>query len=486
VGAPSPFLTWEVGESIAFSGTGTDPEDVTIGPEDMEWNLLLHHCETPSDCHVHVIETRTGVSSGTFVAVDHELPSHLEVELTVTDSGGLTDVDSVEIYPETVDITFESVPSGLVLTAGGENTNTTPFVHTAIVGGDVGVLAPTPQAVGSTGYDFDSWSDGGARNHIITAPASPITLTATYVEGAPPTCGGLAQEAENGTLLGRFTAGVDAAASNNGFVHAPEGSGSSSTFSSGNGVEFCMAVATSGTYRIQADVLAQNGGSNSFFVQVDGGPVWLWDVDTGTTYDNQFVKDRALGTISLDLTPGDHTVGVYLREDGTRLDTIELVNMGGGPPTCGGLTQEAEAGTVFGSFAAGSDAAASGGAYVHAPPGSGSSSGSFSTADGVEFCVDVTTAATYRLAGNVYAADGGSNSFYVQVDGGTVWLWDVDVNTTYENQEVHDRSPVPATVSLGVGSHTIGVYLREDGARLDTIEVIETAFGTGANAQIGQ
>jgi hypothetical protein len=50
-------------------------------------------------------------------------------------------------------------------------------------------------AVGSTntvtaqnvaGFDFQSWSDGGARSHLVVAPATPTTLTAQYrvLEGA--------------------------------------------------------------------------------------------------------------------------------------------------------------------------------------------------------------------------------------------------------------------------------------------------------------
>ena len=48
----------------------------------------MQHC--PSDCHSHIIETFSGVKSGTFVAPDHEYPSHLLLSVDVTDSGGLT------------------------------------------------------------------------------------------------------------------------------------------------------------------------------------------------------------------------------------------------------------------------------------------------------------------------------------------------------------------------------------------------------------
>jgi hypothetical protein len=80
----------------------------------------------------------------------------------------------------------------------------------------------------------------------------------------------------------------------------------------------------------------------------------------------------------------------------------------------------------------------------------------------------------YRLAGNVHAADAGSDSFFVQVDGGEVWLWDIGLNTSYDLFNVVDRATGAVSVALGVGEHTVGVYLREDGTRLDTIQLINT------------
>ena len=45
----------------------------------------MQHC--PSDCHSHIIETFSGVKSGTFEAPDHEYPSHLLLSVDVTDFG---------------------------------------------------------------------------------------------------------------------------------------------------------------------------------------------------------------------------------------------------------------------------------------------------------------------------------------------------------------------------------------------------------------
>ncbi len=156
-------------------------------PARLDWQLNLHHCNqgNPNDCHVHVVENQSGVSSGNFVAPDHEYPSHLEIVLTATDSGATTGTDTVDLQPDTVDLTFNTVPQGLDLTVGTK-TEAAPFTDTFIIGSVNTVSAITPQSFGGTTYEFASWSDGGAQSHDITAPSVPQAFTATYT---PTACG---------------------------------------------------------------------------------------------------------------------------------------------------------------------------------------------------------------------------------------------------------------------------------------------------------
>jgi glucose/arabinose dehydrogenase len=176
--APTAATTWAVGETIAFSGTGTDAQDGTVPGSRMSWKLIMHHC--PGGCHEHEITTFTG-ASGSFPAPDHEYPSHLELRLTVTDAHGLTGTQSVLLQPKTVQLTLRSSPPGLRLGFNAEQA-VTPFTRTVIVGSSVSLSAPTPQ--GDQG--FASWSDGGAAAHNITAPASAAAYTATYETVAGP------------------------------------------------------------------------------------------------------------------------------------------------------------------------------------------------------------------------------------------------------------------------------------------------------------
>ena len=112
--APASSLTWPVGQTVSFSGTGTDAQDGTLPASAFEWTLTMEHC--PSDCHSHIITSYSDVKSGTFDAPDHEYPSHMKLSVAVTDSMGLTATDEVEIFPKTGTVAATSDPAGIPLT----------------------------------------------------------------------------------------------------------------------------------------------------------------------------------------------------------------------------------------------------------------------------------------------------------------------------------------------------------------------------------
>jgi glucose/arabinose dehydrogenase/PKD repeat protein len=179
IDTPLPTTTWKVGDTINFSGSAADQQDGSLGASKLTWSLIMHHCSSPDSCHEHRVQDFTGVASGSFVAPDHEYPSYLELRLTATDSGGLTDSRSVRLDPKTVDLTFGSEPAGLQLTVGSSS-GTTPFTRRVIVGSKNSVSAPSPQTLGGSGYEFASWSEGGAQSHDVVAPDTASTYTATY------------------------------------------------------------------------------------------------------------------------------------------------------------------------------------------------------------------------------------------------------------------------------------------------------------------
>ncbi len=180
IGSPSSTLRWKVGDTISFSGSATDQEDGALAGSRLSWSLILDHCSgSGGNCHEHPLQEFPGVPDGSFVAPDHEYPAYLELRLTATDRGGLTDTESVRLDPKTTELSFQSNPTGLRL-AVGSTESTAPFNRTVIVGSRNSISAPSPQTLAVTTYEFVSWSDGGAQVHDIVAPATATTYTAAY------------------------------------------------------------------------------------------------------------------------------------------------------------------------------------------------------------------------------------------------------------------------------------------------------------------
>jgi glucose/arabinose dehydrogenase len=177
ISTPASSLTWKVGDAISFSGSATDAQQGALPATALSWRYETLHCPTVNTCHVHPGETFAGVTHGSFVAQNHDYPSHLRIYLTAADGGGLTQTVSVEIFPKTSTLTLGSTPAGATL-ALGSATHVAPFVTTVITGGTQSISAPN-QTIGGRAYVFTGWSDGGAASHDVTVSGNS-TLTATF------------------------------------------------------------------------------------------------------------------------------------------------------------------------------------------------------------------------------------------------------------------------------------------------------------------
>jgi uncharacterized repeat protein (TIGR01451 family) len=188
IDSPAAGTTWKVGDVINFSGSASDPQQGTLPASSLSWELLLYHC--PSNCHTHQLQTWSGTSGDSFSAPDHEYPSYLELRLTATDAGGLTDTKTLRLDPRTVFLNFDSVPSSLQLSINN-TTSGTPFAKEVIEGSTNTISAPSPQTFNGTSYVWSSWSDGGQQTHVVTANAN-ASYTATYQVATPPQIADLA------------------------------------------------------------------------------------------------------------------------------------------------------------------------------------------------------------------------------------------------------------------------------------------------------
>lgn len=400
--------------------------------------------------------------------------------------------------------------------AGAWPTSTPPPTSTSTPGGGIPPATPTPTSTspaGSTPTPTNTPVPTATPTPTDT-PAPTATPTVTPTPTDAPGCEGVVLEAENGSLGSPMTLASDAAASRCGYVHVPEGQGNHK-----GTVTFTVHIPVSGQYAIWLRAWGLSETSNSFYVKVDGTEVikhlsvssgWQWQ-QAGSAW--------SLGA-------GQHTLRVRSREDGSRLDALEIRRIGCsprypvepcGPPTatptwtptstrtptftpsptptatatwtatptgqptlvptatptateapgCEGVAGiEAESGSLAAPMIAAVDPYASGCSYVHVPDGTGNNRGS------ATFVVNLPAAGDYHIWVRARGLDYGSDSFYVVVDGiqaltgipvGETWTWDRvkdGINNEY-----------PKTWHLGAGTHTVQVQGREDGARLDALEV---------------
>ena len=208
IAAPADGATFRAGDVISYSGTGTDPDDGNLPASAYTWNIDFLH-----DSHVHPGTAISGVKSGTFVIPtsghDFEGNTRYRITLTVTDSNGLTDTKSVIIWPQKVNLPFDTSPSGLTVYVDGV-ARTAPFVLDTLVGFNHTIEA-RDQTSGGNNYTFTSWSDGGAQSHTITVPNTAQSYTASYSLASAP--GGLAAAWGFNEASGTTTA--DASGNNN-------------------------------------------------------------------------------------------------------------------------------------------------------------------------------------------------------------------------------------------------------------------------------
>ena len=177
---PPQGTLYTAGSTIAFSGSGTDPEDGTLPASAYTWRIDFHH-----DDHVHpFIAPFSGATNGSFIVPrTGETSANVwyRIVLTVTDSAGQSATAIRDVHPRTVSLTLNAQRNGLQLTLDGQPV-AEPHTFTAVVGMLRSIGAPN-QTLNGVNYTFRSWSDGGAQTHTITVPAVATTYTARYQRG---------------------------------------------------------------------------------------------------------------------------------------------------------------------------------------------------------------------------------------------------------------------------------------------------------------
>ncbi|MEX0777320.1 MAG: PQQ-dependent sugar dehydrogenase [Phycisphaeraceae bacterium] len=178
---PNHGSLYQGGQTVSFSGDAFDDEDGVLPDSAFTWQVDWY---TGSIVRPELLAT-TGIRSGSFTIPD-TVPYLLtnvfyRITLTVIDSNGLTDTVTSDLLPMTATIALASNVNGVSLLLDGTSV-VTPHSVLGVTGIKRNLEAPATVGINGVQYVFTGWSDGGARSHDITTPASDTTYTASYVQ----------------------------------------------------------------------------------------------------------------------------------------------------------------------------------------------------------------------------------------------------------------------------------------------------------------
>lgn len=175
--APMDGSLFRAGELISLAGIGVDSDGILTG-DSFSWQVDFLHNQ-----HVHpAYGPFIGEDASFSVPTDgHDFSDSTGyvITLTVTDADGLDVSKTVTIFPDKVDLSFDSVPSGLSLLIDGIP-RTTPFVVDTLIDFQHTIQALPSGCSGPDAYVFEDWSDGGAIEHQIMVGTTNASYLASY------------------------------------------------------------------------------------------------------------------------------------------------------------------------------------------------------------------------------------------------------------------------------------------------------------------
>ena len=284
---------------------------------------------------------------------------------------------------------------------------------------------------------------------------------------------------------------------------------------------FNVNFSTTGTYYVWVRGQGDSGNDDSLHAGLDGlSPAsadrmsgfnttsWVWKRDT---------MDGVPATLIIS-TPGLHTIHLWMREDGLKVDKLllrksssssapsgtgpaESLRVAPPPPPSASAFQESagqvimEAEHYDGIVSRSSHdwtletakAGFSGTGYMSALPNSGSSinSGYTTSSPELSFNVNFTTTGTYYVWIRGQGDSGNDDSCHAGLDGTgaasadriagfvTSWTW---------KRDTMDGAPATLVIS-SAGLHTIHLWMREDGLRVDRLLLRKSSSSTAPSGQ---
>ncbi|NOT29293.1 MAG: hypothetical protein HOP15_02460, partial [Planctomycetes bacterium] len=174
------------GDVMTFAAEATDQEDGPLSGENFSWSVSFIR---PGATHP-ALGPEIGSTSILFPiplqGQGFSGPVFYRCYLTVRDSSGLTTTESLDIFPDKVNVDFSSVPEGIAIQVDGNTTRLTPFTLDSLINFDHVITAPQTRCIGGIQYDFAGWSNGPATvQQVYNVPPVDSALSAMYTAVGP-------------------------------------------------------------------------------------------------------------------------------------------------------------------------------------------------------------------------------------------------------------------------------------------------------------
>jgi glucose/arabinose dehydrogenase len=182
IGMPADGSTYKAGDIIRYSASAIDGAGFDISDGSLSTTIVFHH-----QTHIHPFLGPLVGRTGQFtIPTTGEVSAETWFEITTTakDTSGLTSSATVNIYPQKVNLTFNSNVPGLKILIDGQPV-ATPITVQGVVNFERPLSAPSIQVLNGLPYSFRQWSDGGATTHTVTTPTVNTTYTATFDQTTP-------------------------------------------------------------------------------------------------------------------------------------------------------------------------------------------------------------------------------------------------------------------------------------------------------------
>lgn len=149
-----------------------------------------------------------------------------------------------------------------------------------------------------------------------------------------------AECAQAGSLWNRTT---DTTASNSQYLVIQPGNNStaSAPTNTAGHINFPFTAGQAGTYRLFPRVLGPNANDDSFWIRMDGGAWVMWN----NWWNTNWVWPQFPNTFNL--TAGSHTLTIAYREDGARLDKVNITTSTTAPTGTGSAASNCSGGTTL-------------------------------------------------------------------------------------------------------------------------------------------